>query len=422
MKNNIRFDLSDYLIHFFRDVDQESNNYILFPEHAGFNNINHSIKLDALFLMRCALRHYKLCASWSYRNGVRTIYGSSPAVCFTDMPLAAFIQTSNERLKRGENIGQYALMLPKNVMFSAGARPVIYALSSEDIKLAYSKNAEDRIIDTLQLPLDEQYRYVTYNPSIARPIDWTHEREWRWPFRGDVSHFNCERFDIGDYEDLEGLPGLQLEDVGIIGAGVIVHGSEDVRKVLYDILTLVDKGIASSHAFKFILQTTKLKSHMDVLEPKALSDFINENIIDLSPYFNVNECNAKKISNEVDCIVKDEISKVTSCDESFGSEFGQSWVWLVDNHSDLTRALIAADRVHVTKEGRYLMELDSISEYPLRKQELICQKVAKRLSNKYSLSCDYFSVLGKCDYDEVPFYTSFTDENHEFYNSTLAVD
>ena len=62
MQNNIRFDLSDYLIHFFRDVDQDSPEGILFPEHARFNNIAESQVLDSLFLMRCALRHHKIFA------------------------------------------------------------------------------------------------------------------------------------------------------------------------------------------------------------------------------------------------------------------------------------------------------------------------------------------------------------------------
>ncbi|DAB30069.1 MAG TPA: hypothetical protein CFH84_06240 [Sulfurimonas sp. UBA12504] len=125
MQNNFRFDLSNYLIHFFRDVDLESNAYIHFPEFAGFNNIYEDTKLTALFLLRCALRNSKLIASWSYRNNKRSVYGYNPAICFTEMPLAAFVQTSFERLQRGENINQYALLLPKSNMFSLGARPVM---------------------------------------------------------------------------------------------------------------------------------------------------------------------------------------------------------------------------------------------------------------------------------------------------------
>ena len=66
MKNNIRFDLSDYLIHFYRDVDLLSSDAIDFPEHMGFDNICHETNLDALFLLRCSIRKGKIWASWSF--------------------------------------------------------------------------------------------------------------------------------------------------------------------------------------------------------------------------------------------------------------------------------------------------------------------------------------------------------------------
>ncbi len=51
MKNNIRFDLSDYLIHF-RDVNLETGSHIYLPEHCGFNNQHHACFIDAKYLLR----------------------------------------------------------------------------------------------------------------------------------------------------------------------------------------------------------------------------------------------------------------------------------------------------------------------------------------------------------------------------------
>ncbi len=59
MKNNIRFDLSDYLIHFFRDVDLETGSHIYLPEHCGFNNQHHACFIDAKYLLRLSLRSHK---------------------------------------------------------------------------------------------------------------------------------------------------------------------------------------------------------------------------------------------------------------------------------------------------------------------------------------------------------------------------
>lgn len=422
MKNNIRFDLSEYLIHFFRDVDQTSDNYILFPEHAGFTNLNLSSKLDALFLMRCALRHQKLCASWSYRKGVRTVYGKIPAICFTDMPLAAFLQASKERLRRGENIGRYALMLPKKVMFSVGARPVIYALSTEELRFLPSSASDERIILPDLMPLREQYRYVTYNPSATKPIDWTHEREWRWPCKENLTIFNIELDEDGNYKSLEDCPGLEFSSMNISGAGILVHDEEDFRKVLFDVLTLVDRGLIRKDAFKFIIQTSKLASHLDLIDPKFLSDIVNKNTIDLSVYFDVDEVYSKSLADEVNEIFDQNINAGHLLKENCYFEYGKSWVWILDNQAKVTRALIEKGMIIVSKEGRYLIEIEGISNLPLRKQEHICISIAKHLSKKYPLRASYFSVKDTDDYDEVPFYTDFDDDEHEFYNSTKDVE
>lgn len=60
MKNNIRFDLSDYLIHFFRDVNLETGSHIYLPEHCGFNNQYHACFIDAKYLLRLSLRSHKI--------------------------------------------------------------------------------------------------------------------------------------------------------------------------------------------------------------------------------------------------------------------------------------------------------------------------------------------------------------------------
>lgn len=59
-----RFDLSDYLIHFTRQGEKSSFETLLGIVTSGQIN-----------------------CSWSIRNVRRTIFGSKPAICFTDMPL-----------------------------------------------------------------------------------------------------------------------------------------------------------------------------------------------------------------------------------------------------------------------------------------------------------------------------------------------
>ncbi len=415
MQNNFRFDLSNYLIHFFRDVDLESNAYIHFPEFAGFNNIYEDTKLSALFLLRCALRHSKLIASWSYRNNKRSVYGYNPAVCFTEMPLAAFVQTSFERLQRGENINQYALLLPKSNMFSLGARPVIYALTSNSISYVKTNNSEERIIDPNQLPILEQYRYVTYNLSSKYPIDWTHEREWRWACRNDLTEYNKELYEDGILEDFSKLPSLDIKNSNITGAGVVVPKNKDVEKVLFDILTLIDKGDVLHNTFNFILSTENL-NFTQIINPLDLEKFINENLIDVSSFYQMNDDIQANINKDINNIISNGISSISQKAENYQNEQGKSWVWIIDNQSEVARALILSKRITINIEGKYLLEIKNIENKTLREQEAICKNIASQISNKYSINCNYFSTLNTFDPDWVPFYSDFDDTYHSYYN------
>ena len=42
------------------------------------------------------------------------------------------------------------------------------------------------------LSLNEQFRYVTYSPTGRWRVDWTHEREWRWPYPGELADYEAE--------------------------------------------------------------------------------------------------------------------------------------------------------------------------------------------------------------------------------------
>ncbi|RMQ30690.1 putative cytoplasmic protein [Pseudomonas syringae pv. actinidiae] len=403
MLNNIRFDLSDYLIHFFRDVDQSGSEPILFPEHARFNNIAEATVLDSLFLMRCALRHNKIFATWSFRNERPTIYGRSPAVCFTDMPLAAFVQSSNERLARGENVGRYAFMIPKAAMFSVGARPVIYGLSQPATERRDA--LPNRVFDNDVLPIGDE-----------RTTDWTHEREWRWRYQDEESHSMPAGEDFDD--TLAQMPGLSLGDSGIHGMGVLVQDQDDVPKIVYDVLTMVDAGIINQSMIRFVIPLCKVEQHGNIQDPSRVSDLIKEHTIDLSGYFSITEERVEEINNEVDSIIR---AITTSGGHEPGDRddgYGKSWVWIPDNGSELARAMLAANRLIVSTEGRYLLDIAPFESLPVGFEEHYCKRVAQGLATEFEVNATYFTVRDSLSCDGVPYYTDFHDKHHPFYNST----
>lgn len=124
------------------------------------------------------------------RNNKPTIYGPVSAVCFTEMPLYSLVEYAKVRGQVSGYVGDYGIAFKRNELFAAGARPVIYGLSSVPIEVFEDKRGifQGRILSENQLPLNEQYRYVltklTANSS-EKNIDWMMEREWRWPLPYD---------------------------------------------------------------------------------------------------------------------------------------------------------------------------------------------------------------------------------------------
>jgi hypothetical protein len=160
-----REDMTEWLIHFTRGQPPLTARDVL-------------LKILAEGLLR---------PGWALRttvgNGVtnRTVFGPRPAVCFTEQPVGALMKYVAVR----PMATPYGILVHKNDAFADGALPAIYGLN-----LAHELKPGDpayvpghRTLDPVGLPIDEQYRYVTlalYRFSSPHPIDWTHEREWRW--------------------------------------------------------------------------------------------------------------------------------------------------------------------------------------------------------------------------------------------------
>jgi len=129
--------------------------------------------------------------TWADRRGKPTIYGPRSAVCFTEMPLYALVDYAQMR-RREEAVATYGIALPKNELFIAGARPVIYGLTSKHAESAtgdpFYRRGCRMLSAACGIAPNEQYRYVAMNLADDRHIDWSHEREWRWTKNFGESH------------------------------------------------------------------------------------------------------------------------------------------------------------------------------------------------------------------------------------------
>lgn len=413
-KNTSRFDLSDYLIHFFRKVKIDSANAPPVPESMGFGNIDEDVNWSAIFMLRCAIRHNRLWATWSYRNDKRTIYGPSPAVCFTEMPLAAFLEAGSTREARGEAMSQYALVFPKVGLFSMGAKPVIYGLDNLNAYVPAGINGKARILSNDLLPEMEQYRYVTFNPSSNRPVDWSHEREWRWPYRGSLAEYEKELEESGIVSHATDIPGLDLTSAHCRGMGVVVKTKEEAKWVASDILTLVDRGVIDKSHYRFILHADTLRNLEVLRDPKNVTRAIGNSMVDLQPFFSVDKKTVKKLNEEFTNLVL-SVENLYPYIES--GEFGGAWLWILDNTHDLTRSLIASGRITVSNVGKYLVALPELDDgRSLRQREAIIKKISRQVKTKFGVECGYFSVLDSGDCNEVPFYCDDHLDNRMYFN------
>jgi hypothetical protein len=419
VNNNIRFDLSNYLIHFFRDIDLLGRNGILFPEHMGWQNLYEDTFLPANFMLRAALRNGRLWATWSIRNGVRTVYGPSPAICFTEMPIAAFLQAGDTRWKSGQAMSPFALVFPKEALYRLGALPVISGAASEIHFSASYDAAGNRMLPESIFPSAEQFRYVTFDIGGTRNIDWTHEREWRWPCRLDFSVVNQKIQDFGTVSCWDEIPGLDFYSLGISGIGVIVETKRQLDLVVSDMLTLVDSGQANVETFGFVLASKLLPAPSQLQDPANIAQAIASAMVNLDPYFSQPQTVCEMISNRFGELVR-------QVEDSAGlpsdGEFGSCWLWLHDNAAPLTRALLRTERAFVTRDGRYLASLYEFSDSRgLRERESMTSRLASMVRAEFGTSCGYFSVWCSDDPTTVPFYADDFDEDIGFFNCSWNV-
>ncbi|HIH4450218.1 TPA: hypothetical protein ACYSLL_004237 [Salmonella enterica] len=174
----MRHDYTNWLIHFVRDRDLDQD-YPAETEDEYELLVGGELEPDAsafsvLFnILKIGLKPY-----YSFRNGRTTIYGGTPAICVTEMPIYSFAQYIKDR-KDTKKISAYGIAVLKDEFFCAGGRPVIYGTTKSNVTFEIN-DYNYRILDQSIFHQSEQYRYVAYNPAGNRWIDWSHEREWRW--------------------------------------------------------------------------------------------------------------------------------------------------------------------------------------------------------------------------------------------------
>ncbi|GCE48344.1 hypothetical protein EI42_04592 [Thermosporothrix hazakensis] len=175
-----RTDVTEWAIHFVR-VPKDGVKLYARTTWSMDNELLCNPCPEAFEVLKQIVTSRGLKPAFGRRNGKPTIYGGIPAVCFTEMPIINFLQYVVARNNYAW-CAPYGVCLLKRELFKAGARPAVYGLSVPGVSIVQDQG-NIRVIDKNLLPLSEQYRYITLDPNRQEknhPLDWTHEREWRW--------------------------------------------------------------------------------------------------------------------------------------------------------------------------------------------------------------------------------------------------
>lgn len=381
-----RIDLSEWIIHFVHDRNPENDplcfainpdtvEFFDFPDYFAkdgkpatvkfYDDEDYPIEDDAgaFSVLEKILHDGYLKSGWSFRNYKPTIYGPSSAVCFTEMPLYALIDYAHNRSSNSSYVENYGIAFRKNELFKAGARPVIYGLSTKHIEadendpFFKSGGGALRLLSTTGTGLSpiEQYRYVYTN--LSQNIDWTHEREWRWPLRDEK---------LG----VAGLPFLLCEDYADFFSEIIIIVSTDTEKtyVLKKLKYMYDSG-GTNRGYRY---NTELIKKVKVLSIESLSrlplDPSKIRIEDI-PFTYIHQMKEFIVKPEIMELVKKtwdeacDIARKASQDYFTNSlnneDIGKSGFANVSTYeiSEITQAFLNLGIAHTYSDSRYILDL-----------------------------------------------------------------
>lgn len=195
-----RPDLSPYLIHFTRQTEQKS----------GFLVLQHIIFHDKML-------------KGSDKTGF--IKGSTPAVCFMDIPLFSLKYLFT--LNNARRYEPYGIFVKKETAYLNGARPVYYMSQEEENEFFGSRTADKWRIVKLDV-----------NDTNAEEPDWicwTQEREWRCP--------NQYKLDSDDYE--YGILVKSIKQAEILSKKIYAADYKGPRPIAILPLDVICQGLSS---------------------------------------------------------------------------------------------------------------------------------------------------------------------------------
>jgi len=338
-------------------------------------------------------------SGWSMRNNNPTIYGPTSAVCFTDMPLYALIDYANERGSRDGYVGAYGIAFRKSEMYDIGARSVIYGLSTrhreaDDTSDPNFGKGMRTLSSSCGIGLNEQYRYVaTQLGNNQKKIDWTFEREWRWPLY---------------YNRFNGIAGIPfLLDKMTYGRAVgefiiIVKTQEEKREVLDQLLNMLHSK-STNYGYEYDLAAIQSAKVIAIEDLKDVDDIKNVKLDDISFVYSstvkpiiVNPVTKKSVNAILESVVDiykqayDEFHERYPDFVDYSGFISHAKVCTYDI-TEITQSLFEDGKAYTFSDSRYIIELPVIFTGNEELGYFLMSRIAKFLTDR--LKQDFYPFM-----------------------------
>lgn len=185
----MRPDQSFYLAHFTKNG----------KEYDGTTNPHSDIsKMSAFERMISILENKKI-------NAFELPWTNQKAVCFTECPWSSL-------LRHAKSYSPYGIGFTKKLIYSRGGNPVIYANPAMFSEQNWSKQVYPYV--TPFVPAYAPTTVIQQKPFNGKPVDYSHEREWRMS-RDFTFQYKYVAFVILDkYSDMGMVPQPIIDEIG----------------------------------------------------------------------------------------------------------------------------------------------------------------------------------------------------------------
>lgn len=210
-----RPDFSMYLAHFTKDGE--------FCNGQQGNNIASIQKMDAKERLVSILEQKKILMS-------NMPWTNLPCVCFTECPWSSL-------LAHTEKYSCYGIGFNKKFIFCKHGAPVLYM--RVNIFMKYRKHGEhsgeEREMWTFVTPFSPKYGSEYTKRLLKKPVDYTHEREWRVPEDLKFEYSDVEFIIVKTLDDFNTFPKELQGNLKAANVKVIIMDNYKLVETLWPV-------------------------------------------------------------------------------------------------------------------------------------------------------------------------------------------